>query len=105
MAKTKEVANLVEMTIPDLQLQLRDCEEKLVRIKFSNSISPVKNPLEIRSLRRQRARILTYVRQKQLGQPAAEAPRPAAPKKLEKVPAKAPVKAPAKAKKSNKDKK
>lgn len=107
MAKAKEAVNLSELSVPDLQIQLQDAEEKLIRIKFSNSISPVKNPLEIRSLRRERARILTFMRQKRDEQPAAEAPKPAAkkaeaPKKAAKAPKAA---APKKAEASSKAKK
>ena len=81
MPKAQEAVNLSELSVPDLQVQLQDTEEKLVRIKFTNSISPVKNPLQIRSLRRQRARILTWMRQKREDQPAVvQAPKPVAKK-------------------------
>jgi large subunit ribosomal protein L29 len=81
MAKTQEAAiNLRDLPVADLQVQLRDTEDKLVRTKFMNTISPVKNPLEIRSLRRQKARILTWIRQKSQAQTAVQPAKPAAQK-------------------------
>lgn len=75
MAKVQEKTSFKDMSAADLKVQLAEFEEKLYKLKFRHSVSPIKNPLEIRGLRRDKARILTWIRQKELApqaQPAAK---------------------------------
>jgi large subunit ribosomal protein L29 len=58
--KTKE---LRELSPIELDARLRETREKLFQAKFRHRSSPLKNPLEIRNLRRDIARILTIMNQ------------------------------------------
>ncbi len=66
MAKADEKIAYKDMSVSDLKAQLADCAEKIYKLKFKHAVAPVKNPIEIRSLKRDRARILTWMRQKEL---------------------------------------
>ncbi|MBI2119055.1 MAG: 50S ribosomal protein L29 [Elusimicrobia bacterium] len=66
--KAQDQANIRELPIPDLKLQLKDCEEKLFNLRFKNSISRLKNGLEIRELRKHKARLITWLRQKEIAE-------------------------------------
>jgi large subunit ribosomal protein L29 len=59
----QEIKNLTE---PELQLKLRENEEKLFRMKFKHATTPMKNGLEIRTLRRMIARIKTLMQEQTL---------------------------------------
>ena len=74
MPKSQDLASLRELPVTDLQVQLQECEEKLAKLKFVHAAAPIKNPLEIRSLRRQKARLITWIHQKSSGQVQAKAP-------------------------------
>lgn len=59
MAKEKKEINLRELSEHELTAKLTESKEKLFHLKFGHKTTPLKNPLEIRALRRQIARILT----------------------------------------------
>lgn len=67
MAKKKDrkVEKLQDMAVPELQTRLGELRENHFRLQFRHASSPLKNPMQIRSSRRQMARILTALRQKQ----------------------------------------
>jgi len=52
------------LSIAELQNQLAETKQKLFELKFRHRVSPVKNPLEIRNLRRNIARLLTLIKEK-----------------------------------------
>ncbi|MBI5574183.1 MAG: 50S ribosomal protein L29 [Elusimicrobia bacterium] len=62
MAKEKKDISLAELTADELNSRLEESKEKLFHLKFGHKTTPLKNPLEIRYLRRQIARILTIMR-------------------------------------------
>lgn len=64
MAKEKKDINLRELTTDELKARLEESKEKLFHLKFGHKTTPLKNPLEIRYLRRQIARVLTVLREK-----------------------------------------
>ena len=66
MAKEKKEVNIRELTDIELNTKLLEAREKLFKMKFSHKTTPLKNPLEIRILRRQIATILTLMREKEL---------------------------------------
>jgi large subunit ribosomal protein L29 len=66
MAKEKKEINIKELTEDELKSKLLETREKLFKLKFGHKTTPLKNPLEIRVLRRQIARILTIVKEKTL---------------------------------------
>lgn len=65
--KSQERAAIRALGRDELKAQLRETEEKLFKLKFANAASPLKNGLEIRNLRKHKARLLTWLRQRQKG--------------------------------------
>jgi ribosomal protein L29 len=52
MAKKKDDIKFSELTTDELQVKLRENQEKLFQLKFQNTTAPLKNPREIRTTRR-----------------------------------------------------
>ncbi|MDP9113274.1 MAG: 50S ribosomal protein L29 [Acidobacteriota bacterium] len=73
----------------ELTKQLREAGEQMFRLRFQLSMGQADGLTKLRNLRKERARMLTIQRERELGQ--AEAPA-AKPVKAKKVAAKAPVK-------------
>jgi large subunit ribosomal protein L29 len=48
----------------EINAKLSELQDKLFKLKFRHSIAPVKNPLEIREVKRNIARIKTLIVQK-----------------------------------------
>jgi len=61
--KTSEIK---EMTISEIEERLDAEKQELTRMTLSHHISPLDNPMKIRQSRRNIARMLTILRQKQL---------------------------------------
>jgi len=64
MAKEKKEIKLTELTAEELRYKLKEAREKLFGLRFTHRTTPLKNPLDIRSARRDVARILTALKQK-----------------------------------------
>lgn len=58
---------LRELTPEELRHQLRDLEEELFNLRVRRSLQPPDNPLQLRILRKQVARIKTVMRESELG--------------------------------------
>ena len=89
-----------DLPLDDLKVKLADMSEEMFKLKFRLTTQPLDNPLRIRVVRKDIARLNTFIRQHELGiaslsggepRALAPAPRAAAPK-----PKKAAAKAPAK---------
>lgn len=65
MAKPK--TDLKNLNQQDLKTRISEEELRLKRMHFSHGISPVENPMNIRSLRRELARLKTELRKRELG--------------------------------------
>lgn len=65
--KQKNWQEIKSMSEAELKAKLADMEEKFFRLKFRNSTAPVKNPLEIREIRKTIARIKTLLAQQKKG--------------------------------------
>jgi len=61
--KSKAWLEIRSMSPLELEVKLRDSKEKLFRLKFRHSSTPVRNGLEIRELRRMVARINTLLKE------------------------------------------
>ncbi len=61
--KTSEIK---EMAINEIIERIETERAELIRLELNHSISPLENPLQIRGLRRNIARLQTILRQKQL---------------------------------------
>jgi len=58
---------LREMTREELTHQIRDLEDELFNIRVRRALQPPDNPLRLRLLRRQLARVMTILREGELG--------------------------------------
>ena len=65
--KSQDLAQIRALPTEELQIQLRDCEDKLFKLKFANAVSPLKNGLQIKHLRAHKARLLMTVLAVMLG--------------------------------------
>ncbi len=59
--KTSEIN---EMIISEIEERIETDKQELTRLRLNHHISPLDNPLQIRALRRNIARMLTVLRQK-----------------------------------------
>lgn len=64
MAKKKEQVNFAELSKDELRVKLQESRDKLFQLRFQNSTAPLKKPQEIRGVRRDIARALTFLKQK-----------------------------------------
>jgi large subunit ribosomal protein L29 len=62
--KSKLWNEMKDMTELELNAKLAESQDKLFRLKFRHSTAPVRNPLEIREIRRTIARIKTLIAHK-----------------------------------------
>jgi large subunit ribosomal protein L29 len=51
----------------DLQARIKEDELRLKKLEFAHALSPLENPMSIRNLRRELARLKTELKKKQLG--------------------------------------
>jgi ribosomal protein L29 len=64
--KSQDRAVIKALPEPELRVQLKECEEKLFKLRFANAATPLKNGLEIRHLKTHRARLLTWLKGKEI---------------------------------------
>ena len=64
--KSQDRAAVRQLPEKELQAQLKETEDKLFKLKFANSMAPLKNGHEITHLRKHKARLLTWIREKSL---------------------------------------
>ncbi|MBQ4101422.1 MAG: 50S ribosomal protein L29 [Oscillospiraceae bacterium] len=60
---TKEIKNLSDVELND---QLKDLSKSLFNLRFQNTINQLENPVRIREVRREIARIKTEQRKREL---------------------------------------
>ena len=58
---------LKDLTETDLQARIQEDELRLKKLEFAHAISPLENPMSIRALRRDVARLKTALKKKVLG--------------------------------------
>ena len=67
MSKTVDFKKSIQsLTAEDLQARIQEDELRLKKLEFAHAISPLENPMSIRSLRRELSRLKTELRKKQL---------------------------------------
>ena len=59
--------SLKDMNVQDLQAKIQEDQLRLKKLEFANAISPLENPMNIRALRRDIARIKTELKKKEMG--------------------------------------
>lgn len=65
MKKSEELKNL---GADELRAKIAEAEETLLRLKFPHAVSPIENPMLIRSTRREIARMKTFLTKLEKGQ-------------------------------------
>jgi len=65
MAKKAAKESLHELSVSELQARLQESQEKSFKLKFQHASNPLKNPMEIRTARREIAKIRTILHQKE----------------------------------------
>tara|TARA_Y100000590_G_scaffold106359_1_gene121082 strand:+ start:261 stop:464 length:204 start_codon:yes stop_codon:yes gene_type:complete len=63
MAKKK---NINAMTIDELKKELNNLEESMLNLRFQKSLQQLEDPLEIKSNKKNIARVKTFIRQYEL---------------------------------------
>ena len=61
------VKGLKDMSEADLKARIAEDELRLKKLEFAHAISPLENPMSIRSLRKDVARLKTELKKKALG--------------------------------------
>jgi large subunit ribosomal protein L29 len=61
------VRGLKDMSEADLKSRIQEDELRLKKLEFAHAISPLENPMSIRSLRKDVARLKTELRKKAIG--------------------------------------
>ncbi|MCA6462204.1 MAG: 50S ribosomal protein L29 [Chitinophagaceae bacterium] len=56
-----------EMSVSDLTAKIKDDQLRLKKLEFAHAISPLENPMNIRTLRRDIARLRTELKKKEMG--------------------------------------
>jgi large subunit ribosomal protein L29 len=68
MSKKIDFLNSVkEMNEADLKSRIEEDEMRLKKLHFGHTVSPLENPMNIRAVRKDLARLKTELRKKQLG--------------------------------------
>ena len=75
-----------EMTASDIQTRVTELQEERFRLRFRGATEQLEEPLRLRAIRRDVARLKTVLRQREMGEVAT------APSASTKKPAKAPAK-------------
>jgi large subunit ribosomal protein L29 len=68
MSKTIDFKKSIQgLSEQDLQARIREDEMRMKKLEFAHALSPLENPMSIRTLRRELARLKTELKKKQLG--------------------------------------
>jgi large subunit ribosomal protein L29 len=59
--------SLKQMSEVDLKSKIEEDELRIKKLKFAHAVSPLENPMSIRDVRKDLARLKTQLRTKQLG--------------------------------------
>jgi len=67
MSKTVDFKKSIQdLNEQDLQARIKEDELRLKKLEFAHAISPLENPMSIRGLRKELARLKTALKKKQL---------------------------------------
>ena len=61
------VRSLKDLSEGDLQARIQEDELRLKKLEFAHAISPLENPMSVRSLRRDLSRLKTELRRRTIG--------------------------------------
>lgn len=58
---------LKDLNVTDIKARIQEDKQRLKKLEFAHAISPLENPMSIRSLRMDVARLNTELRKRELG--------------------------------------
>ncbi len=58
--------SIKDLNLADLKVKIQEDELRLKKLEFAHAISPLENPMNIRSLRRDVARLKTELKKKEM---------------------------------------
>ena len=68
MSKTIDFKKSIQsLSVEDLTARIKEDELRLKKLEFGHAISPLENPMSIRNLRKDLARLKTEMKKKSLG--------------------------------------
>jgi large subunit ribosomal protein L29 len=71
MSKRNDFVNsLKDLSETDLNSRIREDQQRLKKLEFAHAISPLESPVNIRSLRKDIARLKTEVTKRKINNPA-----------------------------------
>ena len=59
--------SIKDLNLTDLKAKIQEDELRMKKLEFAHAISPLENPMNIRSLRRDIARLKTELQKKEMG--------------------------------------
>ncbi|MBV9987407.1 MAG: 50S ribosomal protein L29 [Chitinophagaceae bacterium] len=59
--------SIKELNVNDLKTRISEDQLRLKKLEFAHAISPLENPMSVRALRRDIARLKTELKRKELG--------------------------------------
>lgn len=62
----KKGTELKDLTVQELQDKLQEERSALTKLRFNHTVSPVESPVQLRHTRKEVARLLTELRQREL---------------------------------------
>lgn len=62
----KKGNELKDLTVVELQDKLQEERSALTKLRFAHTVSPIENPMQMRAKRKEVARVLTELRQREL---------------------------------------
>ncbi len=65
--KVDFLKSLQELNEDDLKAKIQEDELRLKKLKFGHAVTPLENPMNIRAVRKDLARLKTQLRTKQIG--------------------------------------
>mgnify|MGYP000858169208 FL=1 len=65
--KSSKIQEIRSMSEQDIKSKIAETDLRLKRMAFSHAITPIENPMSIRSTRREIAQLQTELKRKQLG--------------------------------------
>ena len=64
--KAKELKELKEMSVKDLETKLTELKQEIFALRFQHATNQLENPMRITSVRKDIARVKTILREKQI---------------------------------------
>ncbi|MBK7944268.1 MAG: 50S ribosomal protein L29 [Flavobacteriales bacterium] len=68
----KKGLELNDLTVQELSDKLQEERSSLTKLRFSHTVSPIENPMQLRQKRKEVARILTELRKRELANTAGK---------------------------------